>query len=41
MTERKIVSLSLAADCRIVNEIYAARFLGFIKERLQKPQELI
>ena len=41
MTERKIVSLSVAADCRVVNEIYAARFLGFIKEHLQSPQELI
>ena len=41
MPERKMVSLSLAADRRVVNEIYAARFLGFIKERLQKPQELI
>jgi pyruvate dehydrogenase E2 component (dihydrolipoamide acetyltransferase) len=41
MTERKMISLSLAADRRVVNEIYAARFLGFIKEHLQKPQELI
>jgi pyruvate dehydrogenase E2 component (dihydrolipoamide acetyltransferase) len=41
MTERKIVSLSLAADRRVVNEIYAARFLCFMKERLQRPQELI
>ena len=41
MTERKIVSLSLAADGRIVNEIYAARFLDFIKQHLQAPQQLI
>ncbi len=41
MTARKIVSLSLAADRRVVNEIYAARFLGFLKERLQNPQELM
>ena len=31
MPERKIVSVSLAADRRIVNEIYAARFLRLIK----------
>jgi pyruvate dehydrogenase E2 component (dihydrolipoamide acetyltransferase) len=38
---RKILSLSLAADQRVVNEAYAARFLGFIKEQLQNPQQLI
>ena len=41
MVERKIVSLTVAADRRVVDEIYAARFLGFIKEHLQSPQELI
>jgi len=41
IAERKIVSLTVAADRRVVNEIYAARFLGFIKEHLQNPQELI
>ena len=41
ITERKIVSLTVAADCRVVNEIYAAGFLGFIKEHLQNPQELL
>ena len=41
MPERKIVSLSVAADRRIVDEIYAAGFLGFIKEHLENPQELI
>jgi len=41
ITERKIVSLSVAADRRVVNEIYAAGFLGFIEERLQNPHELI
>jgi pyruvate dehydrogenase E2 component (dihydrolipoamide acetyltransferase) len=41
ITERKIVSLSVAADRRVVDEIYAAGFLGFIKEHLQNPQELI
>lgn len=41
MTERKIVSLSLAADGRVLNEIYAAQFLGLIKEQLQAPEQLI
>lgn len=41
MPERKLVSLTVAADRRVVNEIYAARFLGFIKGHLQNPQELI
>ncbi len=41
MTARKIVSLSLAADRRVVNEIYAARFLSLIKEHLQNPRGLI
>lgn len=39
--ERKIVSLSVAADRRVVDEIYAAGFLGFIKEHLQNPQGLL
>ena len=38
---RKMLSLSLAVDNRVVNEIYAARFLNFIKEQLQNPQQLI
>jgi pyruvate dehydrogenase E2 component (dihydrolipoamide acetyltransferase) len=41
MTARKTVSLSVAADRRVVNEIYTAQFLGLIKEHLQNPQELI
>jgi len=41
MPERKMVSLTVAADRRVVDEIYAARFLGFIKERLQNPQREI
>jgi pyruvate dehydrogenase E2 component (dihydrolipoamide acetyltransferase) len=41
MTERKIASVFLAADRRIVHEIYAARFLGLIKEQLQDPDRLI
>jgi pyruvate/2-oxoglutarate dehydrogenase complex dihydrolipoamide acyltransferase (E2) component len=39
-TVRKIVSLSLAADHRVVDVLYAAEFLGFIKEKLQNPQQL-
>ena len=40
ITTRKILSMSLAADKRIINEIYAAEFLNFIKEQLQKPKQL-
>ncbi len=39
-TVRKMVSLSLAVDHRIITGTYAAKFLGFIKEQLQNPQEL-
>ena len=38
---RKIVSLSLAADQRVLNEVYAAQFLNFITQELQNPQQLI
>ena len=38
---RKIVSLSLAADHRVLNEFYAAEFLKFIAQELQNPQRLI
>lgn len=41
ITERKMVSLSLAADHRAVNVPYAARFLNFIREKLQDPQQLM
>jgi len=41
MTVRKIVSLSLAVDRRVVNEIYSAEFLSFITEELQNPQRLV
>jgi pyruvate dehydrogenase E2 component (dihydrolipoamide acetyltransferase) len=37
---RKMVSLSLAVDHRIVNGEYAACFLSFIKELLQNPGRL-
>ncbi len=39
--ERKIVSLSLAVDRRVVDEIYAAKFLNIIREQLQNPQQLV
>ena len=41
MAERKIVSLSLAADRRVVDEIYASQFLALIKRQLQNPEQLI
>jgi pyruvate/2-oxoglutarate dehydrogenase complex dihydrolipoamide acyltransferase (E2) component len=41
ITVRKIVSLSLAVDQRVINETYAAEFLSFITEELQNPQRLI
>ena len=41
ITVRKIVSLSLAADQRVINEVYAAEFLNFITQELQNPQRLV
>jgi pyruvate dehydrogenase E2 component (dihydrolipoamide acetyltransferase) len=41
VTIRKLLSVSLAVDRRIIGELYAAEFLGFIKQRLQDPQQLI
>ena len=38
---RKVVSLALAVDRRIADEVYAAKFLTFIKEQLQNPQQLV
>ncbi len=38
---RKVVSLALAVDRRIVDEVYAAKFLTLIKEQLQSPQRLV
>ena len=38
---RKMTSLTLAVDRRVIDEVYAAQFLSFIKEQLQKPQELV
>jgi len=37
---RKIVRLTLAVDRRIVESTYAARFLKFITEQLEEPQQL-
>ena len=38
---RKIISLSLAVDRRVITEVYAAEFLNFITDELQNPQRLI
>lgn len=38
---RRIVSLSLAVDRKEIDEIYAAKFLIFIKEHLQNPKRLM
>jgi pyruvate dehydrogenase E2 component (dihydrolipoamide acetyltransferase) len=40
ITARKMVSLSLAADRRVLDELYAAEFLNYIKDRLQNPQQV-
>lgn len=40
-TVRKMVSLTLAVDRTVIDEVYAARFLNFIKEQLQNPQRLV
>ncbi|MHC4271079.1 MAG: 2-oxo acid dehydrogenase subunit E2 [Planctomycetota bacterium] len=36
--KRRIVTLNITVDSRVVNEIYASRFLSFIKEKLENPQ---
>jgi pyruvate dehydrogenase E2 component (dihydrolipoamide acetyltransferase) len=41
ITVRKIISLSLAVDRRVITEAYAAEFLSFITEELEDPQQLI
>jgi pyruvate dehydrogenase E2 component (dihydrolipoamide acetyltransferase) len=38
---RRMLSLSLAVDARLINEPYAAKFLARIKEILQRPKLLI
>jgi len=40
-TVRKMLSLTLAVDHRVINGTYAAQFLNFIKEQLQIPQRLV
>ncbi len=40
-TARKMVSLTLAVDRTVVDEVYAAKFLNLIKERLQNPHQLV
>ena len=37
----KMINLSLAADHRVTDGVYAAEFLSFIKKHLQNPQQLI
>ena len=41
MTVQKMMSLSLSVDRIVSDEIYAARFLSFIIDKLQNPQQLI
>jgi len=41
MTVRKMMSLSLAVDRIVSDEVYAAKFLCLIIEQLQNPQQLI
>lgn len=38
---RKMVSLTLAVDRRVIDEVYAAKFLNTICEQLQNPQQLV
>ncbi len=38
---RKMMSVALAADKRIINEFYAARFLNCIIKQLENPESLI
>jgi pyruvate dehydrogenase E2 component (dihydrolipoamide acetyltransferase) len=41
ITALKILSVTVAADRRVVSEIYAAEFLNYIKDRLQNPRQVI
>jgi len=38
---RKVASLTLAVDHRIINGTYAAKFLNFIAEQLENPRQLV
>ncbi len=39
--ERKMVSMTLAVDRRVIDEVYAAKFLNTICEQLQNPQQIV
>ncbi len=41
IVERRLVSLTLAADHCVINPEYAAKFLSYFKELLEKPQQVI
>jgi len=41
MSVRKMISLSLAVDHKVINGNYAAEFLRFLTDQLQNPQQLI
>ncbi len=41
VASRKITTLTIAVDGRVVNEVYAAEFLSFITGQLQNPRALI
>ena len=41
MSVRKMMSLSLAVDRIVSDEVYAAQFLNLIIEQLQNPQQLV
>jgi pyruvate dehydrogenase E2 component (dihydrolipoamide acetyltransferase) len=41
MAVRKMMSLSLTVDRIVSDEVYAAKFLGFIIDQLQNPKQLI
>ncbi|MHC4156271.1 MAG: 2-oxo acid dehydrogenase subunit E2 [Planctomycetota bacterium] len=38
---RKLMSMTLAADHRVIDGAYAADFLGYITEQLENPRELV
>jgi pyruvate dehydrogenase E2 component (dihydrolipoamide acetyltransferase) len=38
---RKMTSVTLAADHRVIDGAYAAEFLGYITEQLENPRELV
>jgi pyruvate dehydrogenase E2 component (dihydrolipoamide acetyltransferase) len=40
VTVRKLLSMSLAVDRRVISETYAVQFLAFIKRHLENPHQL-